>query len=311
MQRRLKGEDFAESQDLVGGAGSSLEVCKGYELVPEWNGESQPGEAEPVFYLEPKYEREDWDAWRYYDPIREYPDLFFDFARLRERGRRNQAQPNEIALEWANKYGLLGCNREFYQNRRAFETQAVPREFVAHFFEEVDRAAGILAFYQASLDQDEDAILPLVQQYRPWAEDLFVRYIASDEAELYGGRLGFALYLVTSEVVRMVHTFAFPKLTLHPAGPTTPPGLSSGFGYFTLLGAMYLQMYWLVAAGEKHVTRCRQCGRHIHLTARAPGSEGEGGLRKPRQDKRYCNNACRQSYYYQNVTKPKREAERS
>lgn len=309
MQRRLKGQDFAESQELVGGAGSSLEVCKEYELGQVRGAESRAGEAEPGFYLEPKYDREDRDAWRYYDPIRKDPGLFFEFARLREKMRREQAQPSEIALDWANKYGLLGCSREFYQNRRTFETQAASHEFVAHFFEEVDRAAGILAFYQASLNQDEDAILPLVRQYRPWTEDLFVRYIASDDSELYGGRLGFALYLVTSEVVRMVHTFAFPKLTLHPAGPTTPPGLSSGYGYLTLLGAMYLQMYWLVAAGEKHVAYCRQCGDLILLTARAPGPEGRP--RKPRRDRRYCGDACRQRYHYRNATKPKREAERS
>lgn len=223
----------------------------------------------------------------------------------------NQAQPNEIALDWANKYGLLGCSRGFYQDRHTFETEAAPREFVAHFFEEVDKVAAVLAFYEASLNHDEDAILPLLQLHPTWPGDLFVQYIASDAADLYGGRLGFALYLVTNEVVRMLHTFSFPKLTLQPAGPTTPPGLSNGYGYFTLLGAMYLQMYWLVAAGEKHVTRCRQCGELIRLTARAPGSEGEGDPRKPRQDKRYCTNACRQRYNYQNATKPKREAERS
>ena len=80
--------------------------------------------------------------------------------------------------------------------------------------------------------------------------------------------MGFALYLVTYEVVRMVHTFAYPKLTLEP-GPSVPSRLSSGYGFLTLLGAMYLQMYWLVAAGEKHVARCRYCGTLIRLTARA------------------------------------------
>ena len=72
---------------------------------------------------------------------------------------------------------------------------------------------------------------------------------------------------------------------------------------------MYLQMYWLVAAGEKHVARCQHCGKMINLMVRTPGPESEGKRRKPRQDKRFCNDACRQRHHYQNTTKPKREAE--
>jgi hypothetical protein len=77
----------------------------------------------------------------------------------------------------------------------------------------------------------------------------------------------------TYEVVRMVDAFAYPKLTLQP-GSSRPSALTSGYGFHNLLGAMYLQMYWLVAAGEKHVTRCRHCGRLINLTARASNRQG-------------------------------------
>jgi hypothetical protein len=37
----------------------------------------------------------------------------------------------------------------------------------------------------------------------------------------------------------------------------------------SLLGAMYLQMYWLMAAGG-NVTRCKYCGRIISLASPAP-----------------------------------------
>jgi hypothetical protein len=56
-------------------------------------------------------------------------------------------------------------------------------------------------------------------------------------------------------------------------------------------------MYWLVAAGEKHIARCRNCGRLIRLTARAPDREGGRKGRKPRKDTRFCGNACRQRYH--------------
>lgn len=181
-------------------------------------------------------------------------------------------------------------------------------EYVDHFFEEVDRAAAVRNFYEASLSRDEDTIMDLLERYQTWPVDLYDYYSLSDLKDLYGGDLGFALYLVTHEVVRMVDAFAYPKLTLQP-GTSLPSSPSSGYGFHNLLGAMYLQMYWLVAAGEKHITRCRQCGELIRLTAREPGPQGKS--RKPRQDRRYCDDACKQRYHYQNTTKPRREAERS
>lgn len=160
----------------------------------------------------------------------------------------------------------------------------------------------VLAFYEASLNRDEDAIMPLPRRFPTWPVGLFVAYSDSDLTDLYGGRLGFALFLVTREVVRMVDAFAYPKLTLQP-GSSRPYSLSSGYGFHNLLGAMYLRMYWLVAAGEKHVTRCRHCGRLINLTARAPSPEGGRKRRKPRQDKRFCDDACRQRHHQQKQTK--------
>ena len=64
---------------------------------------------------------------------------------------------------------------------------------------------------------------------------------------------------------------------------------------------MYLQMYWLMAAGG-NVTRCKYCGRIISLTY--PLS---GGARKTRQDKKFCDNACRQRHHYHTQTKLKRQ----
>ena len=57
-----------------------------------------------------------------------------------------------------------------------------------------------------------------------------------------------------------------------------------------LLGAMYLQMYWLVASRDS-VARCEHCGRIISLGR--PHPEG----RKRRSDKRFCNDACRQAHH--------------
>ena len=310
MQRRLRGEDFADSYGLMGGSGPKLEICKKYKLEQGWiRGLSS--EIEPIYYLQPEYELEDRDGWREYNPFQDHPDLFLEFARLREKERSNQAQSNQIALDWANEYGLLGCRLGFYQDRQIISFQAAaPYEFVDEFFEEVDRAAAVLALYEAVLNRDEAAVWPLVQQFPDVVSDHWVRYLSTDAGSYYGGTLGFALTFVALEVMRMVRTFTYPKLTLLP-GPALPSRLSSGHGFLNLLGVMYLQMYWLLAAGEKHVTRCKYCGKLVRLTARKPGNEGENRDRKPRQDKRYCNDACRQRHHYQTRTKPRRERERS
>ncbi len=234
MQGRLRGKDFADAYGLVGGSGSSLEVCKDYELRQDWVEMLPSGELRPVFYVEPRYEWEDRAAWRYYDPLQKRPDLFLEFARLAEKDRSN---PNEMALDWARQYGLLGSSRGYYRDRHTFERYAAAtHEYVDHFFEEVDRAAAVLGFYEASLNRDEDAIRPLLERFPTWPVDLFAAYFGSDMERYYGGELGFALYLVTHEVVRMVDAFAYPKLTLQP-GSSLPSSLSSGYGFFNLLGA--------------------------------------------------------------------------
>jgi hypothetical protein len=297
VQGRLKGKDLAMAHGLLGGSGSSLEVCKDYVLRQEWVKSVPSGDLVPAFYLEPRYEHDDRDAWCWYEPIEEHKNLFIDFSRLADEDRSSRARCNEIALEWTRKYGPLGTSRGYYRDRHLFKRhQASPHEYVDHFFEEVERAAAVLAFYEASLDRDEGAIFPLLRRFPSWPINLFVSYSDSDLTDLYGGNLGFALYLVTYEVVRMVDAFAYPKLTLQP-GPSRPSALTSGYGFHNLLGAMYLQMYWLVAAGEKHIARCRNCGRLIRLTARAPDREGARKGRKPRKDTRFCGNACRQRYH--------------
>ena len=312
MKQRVKGEDFAAAYGLKGELGSSLGVCKkGYELARGQTEDMITKETRPVFYLVPKCEREERSAWTWYYPLQEHRNLFLEFARLREVVRSDQAQPQEIALEWTNKYGLLGCNLRFHQDRHTFEREVLrPYESVDEFFEEVDRAAAVVAFYEAVLNGDEAAILPLLRRFPTWPVSIWTYYWATDAADLYGGNLGSALYLVTNEVVRMINTFAYPKLTLQP-GPATPSTLTSGYGFHTLLGALYLQMYWLVAAGEKHVTRCGFCGKLIRLTADEPETEGGARSRKPRQDKRFCDRNCRQRNHYQTKTKPRRERERS
>lgn len=99
-------------------------------------------------------------------------------------------------------------------------------------------------------------------------------------------------------VEEMVKAFCWPTLRVEEK-PQELGRATAGWGTTSLLGAMYLQMYWLMEAGGE-VTRCRWCGRLISLVSPQPSE------RKVRQDKKFCNNACRQRYHYHTRTRPRR-----
>ncbi len=99
-----------------------------------------------------------------------------------------------------------------------------------------------------------------------------------------------------------IQALCYPKTVLAaPEGEYSPTNLKSGWGYRNLLGAMYLQMHWLMTSGGD-VARCEHWGRIISL-AKAPIP----GARKPPRHKRFCNEYCRYNHHYQVKKKPARE----
>jgi hypothetical protein len=115
-------------------------------------------------------------------------------------------------------------------------------------------------------------------------------HIAESVEEIYAGDyLWHALVTVAEEVQRMAGTLCSPALSVEE-GSHDPSGVTANWNFMSLLGAMYLQMYWLMAAGSE-LTRCEYCGRLISLARLYPES------RKRRRDKRFCDDACRQANY--------------
>jgi hypothetical protein len=111
------------------------------------------------------------------------------------------------------------------------------------------------------------------------------------------------------EHVMELDVFAHPTISTvgdqHERPLLTVERLTASWGVRNLLGAMYLQFYWLVtSAGE--LSRCRYCGRIISYAPPIPGT----GERKPRRDKEFCSSQCRQNYHYHNRIKPSRQSER-
>ena len=280
MLRRLGSEDFNRFNELLAKGGSAAPrwlVCREYEL-------RKPPEADEddhlAYYFLSKHDHEpfsDDDKWRWYDPLEDTPDLFLKFARL--HGRSDSVDP---IVDWVHKYGVLGLHRPE-------QWAGGPKETLEIFKMEIERAAQILALYEAALSGDNETALRVSEKV-PWC--------FNDPSFELQPILDAVLYSASDEVSRKVWRFSHPGLRVGKLGG--PSSVQSVWNFDNLLGAMYLQMYWLMAAGG-NVTRCRYCSRIISLTSPLPGA------RKTRQDKKFCDDACRQRHYYHTKTKPKRQ----
>jgi hypothetical protein len=291
MWHSVNAEDFAESGKVMKG----LEergvwfVCDEYEInrgavvakYPYPVGD--PGDSEI--------------RWGPYMPLEFAPHLFLSFSRLHEEG-----EFEESVLAWSNKYGVIGGDRF----GRLSESGRVP---IARFREEAKRAWVVIRLYESALNSDAQAVQSLLHRYRDdqLIQALLAEYrksalfIAvsseSPDEEIPGHHLlPFALYEAVRVVNRTVRTYCHrelvPTMTFRKGGRllADPTGTVGKWIFSDLLGAMYLQMYWLIEAGDK-LTRCGHCGRVISLAR--PHPKG----RKPRNDMRYCDDACRQAYH--------------
>jgi hypothetical protein len=296
MWHQLSKRDFDRTSRLMGGRSASREwkVCEAYELtkpsdVPEGDADS--------YFVVPKYRNgpATFDKWRRYEPLVETPDLFLKFARLYQAQDRPEAM-----LDWVRTYGTLGHGQPPW-------VPGAPQE-AKGFWKAVGKAAGLLALYEAVLNRDSQRVQRAILIKFPYVgiwwqiydeqpdehghmnrEFLASQIAESVEKSYDGDYLWYTLETVADEVQRMVGTLCSPVLMVEE-GSHDPSKVTAQWHFKNLLGAMYLQMYWLMAAGSE-LTRCEYCGRLISLARPSPES------RKRRRDKRFCDDACRQAHH--------------
>jgi hypothetical protein len=238
----------------------------------------------------------DSSAWKTYKPLEDYPDLFLKFARLARRPRSE-----ERALAWCREYGVLGLAGDHHWGWTGENKALNAHETLTAFDAEVERAAGVLALYDAALNRDGEAAEHYVREKYPQVsaeldpgfrlgED-WDSSVIGELVNLYGkgDYLAYALEAAAFVVESTVRGSCYP--ILRSEGSRDPADVSGGWGFKNLRGAMYLQLYWLMAAGG-NVVRCKFCGGVISLASSAPGA------RKPRDDKKYCDDVCRQRNHY-------------
>jgi len=118
-----------------------------------------------------------------------------------------------------------------------------------------------------------------------------------------------ALFLTEDLVANVLRSHAYPDLR------SNSRGFVSAWGFHSLLGAMFLQMMWLMTGADTDAKRCAGpgCPRVIDLAG--PPLEAGGGIisaeknsrgveynprRKQRRDTKYCSPACKQARYRAN-----------
>lgn len=226
----------------------------------------------------------DLDNWRLFRPLEEEPDLFLRFARM-----WREADFRGAALVFAKSYGLP-CGARDGDARDQIVSLSLK-----DFARESKRAWVALSLYESVVNRDEEAARALFAKHGE-EDPAFSEYRDMQDAKGFGSSnatpLQAALAASASVIGGMARELCAEHGILEFAGnPKPDPScLKMRWTFENLLGAMYLQMWWVMLSGGDLV-RCEHCGRLMSLTR--PNPEG----RKRRRDKRFCNDACRQAHH--------------
>jgi len=205
----------------------------------------------------------------------EAPDLFLKLASLYE-------EPNfeEAALVFSRKFGLPGGSSSEKGGRP-------DGMHLSGFRKECKRAWVILRMYEAALNQDQEAASRMFSTYVNEFSDAVQRENVEEHYMVI-------FVLASSFVANTAGELCRPAISITETTFSQPqPDASwvkSAWQFDNLLGAAYLQMYWLMtSAGD--LAHCEYCGQTISLARSRPAG------RKRRRDKRFCDDACRQAHH--------------
>jgi hypothetical protein len=232
------------------------------------------------------------DEWTAYFPLRDVPDLFLRFGRL-----HTEMDFEEGALAFTHKYGLPEHTRETAYH--GVSVEPTPEKMsLSRFREEARRAWSVLSLYESVLNGDVRAVRDVLSEHRndkallPTYELFRTADLQDDLQNLRNELLGFGLLCAVNIAEETVHRTCRQRISFALYSDRKPDlsTVNTFWEFDNLLGAMYLQMWWLMAsAGD--ITRCEFCGRIVSLARSHP----EG--RKRRRDKRFCDDACRQAHH--------------
>jgi hypothetical protein len=276
-----------------------------------------------------------------YEPLVNTPYLFLEFARIVEGRDRVQA-----LYDWTFRRGLLGMDNNSDRGgdnetpdeiwAQALQANNLLTMYEAALSRDLHRLKKIFGL-GAEGWLGGDMIIPLFgyelgplglgHQQEPMDPSASLRDV-TDTRDLKYLRVSLDLKqidnvdLLAEIAVRIVIDLVqqalatlvrptFGTLSLNPEDTTNrwwePELLTRSWLPLNLLGAMYLQFYWMMTSSGD-LTRCKYCGQII---SRASSVSRNGRVRKPRSDRKFCTSQCRQNYHYHNRIKPVREKDQA
>ena len=216
----------------------------------------------------------------------------------------------EAALEWAGVHGVLGLSsanpftvlgqaseairhslgtRGGIRPRRRNEGYGGREETVEAFAREAWIANMTLRLYEAATNPEGPDVGAIVA-YMPDREDLLGGYLPSMR-ELHGKSPEYARRWALSVVEEVVEDRMRGRVWPLPVGDHNGRGdfvgHKQGWAFDSLLGAIWLQMMWLMLG---RVRRCEWCGKVLDIDSEQPpqATGDSDGRRKPRNDRRFC-----------------------
>jgi hypothetical protein len=264
---------------------------------------------------------------RRYRPLeRSGSSLFLEFARWPEeygmdRKPLDSDKNEDAALEWARTFGVLGVDPpdisvqgessgairfclegpapDGFQSRGSrSEATGGPLETVERFAGEAWEANMALRLYEAASNPggpDVDNIVGFMpDDGEEWMNYRGVRELHGKMQET---ARSWALTVVEEIVERKIRGRCWPIPVRDGSSH------KQGWAFDSLLGAMWLQMLWLMLGQPR---RCEWCGKLLDV---GPEQEQDlqtagidGGQRKPRSDRRFCNDSHKAKWNYHRGT---------
>ena len=277
-------------------------VYENYEVIEE------EGEAFVVAPLSeewvPEDETSEWRGWgrhEFGNPVVDVndalrrPELVVDLAYLAEK-----EITADTMLRWAKNYGLLGFPEDdVVELRIEGALHRVRgqgrRDNVTRFAEAANEIRTCLRGYEAATDGHGPLNLEALTTS---SGPLPLKALRPSERRA-GEDRRWVLRAVGNMVQTRISEHCYPKLSHYPDGR-----FALSYGFKNLLGAVWLQMAWLLSA-EDGGKRCKlpDCFRVITFESGEPlpldAPRGTRGKYKTRKDRTFCKDrGCRQTYHY-------------
>jgi hypothetical protein len=233
-------------------------------------------------------------------PLVDTPALFLEFAGLVEEGITRDKW-----LDWMHRYGVLGFegNGEV-ADRWWASPRGGPRETLTAFVEEASKANAALRIYEAATSPggpDVAVLSDFANNTEPALSALAV-WTEFKEAETASALQACGLRVAWNAVGDMLTGHCYPELY------RLKDTFSMAWGFKSLIGAMYLQMTWLMTAA-RGARRCQgpKCNKIIayeqpekgaHPQLQGKKNDRSAGYKKTRKDKRFCGNSCKSLWHY-------------